>query len=137
MILDTSAIVTVLLDEHGSEVVVRAIGRADTCRVGSPTLVESAMVLTGRMGDVGRVLLANFLQAKNIDVLSFSDAHWRVAQSAFVRYGRGRHKAALNFGDCLTYAIAYVAGEPLLFGGNDFVHTDLQLVTLAPGTDDE
>jgi ribonuclease VapC len=61
-------------------------------------------------------------------VLSFGDAHWRIAQSAFVRYGKGRHPAALNFGDCLTYATAYVAGEPLLCVGNDFAQTDLELV---------
>ena len=77
--------------------------------------------------DEGRTILLSFLQEVNVDVLSFSDAHWRIAQSAFVRYGKGRHPAALNFGDCLTYAIAYVAGEPLLCVGEDFPLTDLEL----------
>lgn len=128
MILDSSAIVTIILNEKGSDRVLEAVETAEACRVGAPTLVETAMVLTSRLGDDGRTLLLSFLQEVNVDVLSFSDAHWRIAQSAFVRYGKGRHPAALNFGDCLTYAIAYVAGEPLLCVGDDFPQTDLELV---------
>ncbi|MDQ3787955.1 MAG: type II toxin-antitoxin system VapC family toxin [Actinomycetota bacterium] len=127
MIIDSSAIVTVLLREKGSERVLDALEAADACRVGAPTLVETAMVLTGRLGDNGRTMLLSLLQEVNVDVLSFGDAHWRIAQSAFVRYGKGRHPAALNFGDCLTYATAYVAGEPLLCVGDDFAQTDLEL----------
>ncbi|HEX2130624.1 MAG TPA: type II toxin-antitoxin system VapC family toxin [Actinophytocola sp.] len=117
-----------MIDEPESERVQAAIGEAAVCRIGSPTLVETTMVLTGKVGDFGRSLLTNFLQSRNVDVLSFGDAHWRIAQSAFVRYGKGRHPAGLNFGDCLTYATAYVAGEPLLCQGKDFVQTDLELV---------
>jgi len=127
VILDSSAIVTIILREMGSDRVLDAMEAADACRVGAPTLVETAMVLTGRLGDEGRTMLLSLLQEENIDVLSFGDAHWRIAQSAFVRYGKGRHPAALNFGDCLTYATAYVAGEPLLCVGEDFVQTDLDL----------
>lgn len=127
MILDSSAIVTIILRELGSDRVLDAIEAADACRVGAPTLVETTMVLTGRLGDEGRTMLLSLLQEMNIDVLSFGDAHWRIAQSAFVRYGKGRHPAALNFGDCLTYATAYVAGEPLLCVGEDFAQTDLEL----------
>lgn len=128
MILDSSAIIALLLDEVGSDRIIDALELAESCRVGAPTLVETAMVLTGRMGDNGRVLLAAFLQEEKVDVLSFTEAHWRVAQSAFVRFGKGRHPAALNFGDCLTYAVAYVAGEPLLCVGDDFPRTDLPVV---------
>jgi ribonuclease VapC len=128
VILDSSALVTIILRELGSDRVLDAIEAADACRVGAPTLVETTMVLTGRLGDEGRTMLLSLLQEVNIDVLSFGDAHWRIAQSAFVRYGKGRHPAALNFGDCLTYATAYVAGEPLLCVGNDFAQTDLELV---------
>lgn len=128
MILDTSAIIASLLDEPDSVRVSKAIGRAGVCRIGAPTLVETAMVMTGKRGDFGRALLANFLQQRNVDIVSFGEAHWHVARSAFVRYGKGRHKAALNFGDCLTYATASVAGEPLLCVGDDFVHTDLDLM---------
>jgi ribonuclease VapC len=128
MILDSSAVVAALLEEPIGERIGRTIGAAEVCRIGAPTLVETTMVLTGRAGDVGRLLLARFMQQRNIDVLSFGDAHWRVAQDAFARFGKGRHPAALNFGDCLTYAIAYVAGEPLLCVGDDFCRTDLELV---------
>ena len=131
MILDSSAIVTIFLREAGSDRVLETLEAAEVCRVGAPTLVETAMVLTGRLGDDGRTMLLSFLQEENIDVLSFGEAHWRIAQSAFVRYGKGRHPAALNFGDCLTYATVYVAGEPLLCVGEDFAQTDLELA-LAP-----
>lgn len=132
MIIDSSAIVAIFLREKGSERVLDELEAADAVRIGAPTLVETAMVLTGRLGDDGRTMLLSLLQEVNVDVLSFGDAHWRIAQSAFVRYGRGRHPAALNFGDCLTYATAYVAGEPLLCVGDDFAQTDLELV-LKPG----
>jgi ribonuclease VapC len=128
MIIDSSAIVAAIYREPTAERISDQIARAPVCRIGSPTLVETSMVLTGRFDTGGAAMLAAFLQQRNFDVVSFSDAHWRVAQSAFVRYGKGRHKAALNFGDCLTYATAYVAGEPLLCVGDDFVHTDLELV---------
>lgn len=128
MIIDSSALVAILLREKGSEPLLDALEAADACRIGAPTLVETAMVLTGRLGDAGRTMLLSLLQEVNVDVLSFGDAHWRIAQSAFVRYGKGRHPAALNFGDCLTYATAYVAGEPLLCVGDDFAQTDLDLV---------
>lgn len=128
MIIDTSAIVATVLDEVGSERIGRIIGAAATCRIGAPTLVECTTVLVGRRGVQGSLMLARFLQRRNFDVLSFGDAHWRVAQDAFGRFGKGRHPAGLNFGDCLTYATAYVAGEPLLCVGDDFAQTDLELV---------
>jgi ribonuclease VapC len=128
VILDSSAIVAAVFEEPGGEHIAQVVGEADVCRIGAPTLVETTMVLVGREGTKGNLLLARFLQRRNFDVLSFSDAHWRVAQDAFGRFGKGRHPAALNFGDCLTYATAYVAGEPLLCIGNDFAQTDLELV---------
>jgi ribonuclease VapC len=76
-------------------------------------------------------LLSDFLQHRPFEVISFGDAHWRSAQVAFTRFGKGRHAAALNFGDCLTYATAFVAGEPLLCIGDDFAQTDLPLVELS------
>lgn len=87
-------------------------------------------MVTARTGDAGKLLLGELLREWNVDVLPFGDAHWRSAQVAFVRYGKGRHPAALNFGDCLTYATVWVAGEPLLCIGDDFTRTDLDLVPL-------
>ncbi|WP_246258262.1 type II toxin-antitoxin system VapC family toxin [Amycolatopsis anabasis] len=106
------------------------MGSAPACRVGAPSLVEATLVLVNKEGASGKLLLDSFLQRRKFDILSFGDAHWRAAQDAFRRYGKGRHPAALNFGDCLTYATAWVAGEPLLCIGNDFAQTDLELVSL-------
>jgi ribonuclease VapC len=130
LIIDTSAIIACLFDEAEAEQIAGVIGDAEVCRIGAPTLVEASMVAVGRKGAAGSALLAAFLQWRNFDVLSFSDAHWRIAQTAFARYGKGRHKAALNLGDCFTYATAWVAQEPLLCVGDDFPQTDLELVKL-------
>jgi ribonuclease VapC len=130
MILDTSAVVAAILGEPEAERIAVHIGSAPACRIGAPTLVETTLVLLNKEGPSGRALLATFLQRRNFDVIAFGDAHWRAAQSAFQRFGRGRHPAKLNFGDCLTYASAWVAGEPLLCIGDDFPQTDLELVSL-------
>lgn len=130
MILDSSAIVACVLDEPMAEKIGSVIGSAGTCRIGSPTLVETTLVLVNKEGGNGKLLLAAFLQRRDFDIQSFGDAHWRLAQTAFQRYGKGRHPAGLNFGDCLTYATAAVAGEPLLCVGDDFPQTDLELVSL-------
>ncbi|GAA4552586.1 type II toxin-antitoxin system VapC family toxin [Amycolatopsis samaneae] len=130
MILDSSAIIAAILGEPRAEQIGAAIGAAPVCRIGSPILVETTIVLVHKEGNRGKTLLADFLQQRNFDVLSFGDAHWRAAQVAYLRFGKGRHPAALNFGDCLTYAAAFVAGEPLLCIGDDFPQTDLPLVKL-------
>nr|WP_202506256.1 type II toxin-antitoxin system VapC family toxin [Amycolatopsis rubida] len=110
--------------------IARAIGGAEECRIGAPTLAETSIVLAHKEGERGATLLASFLQRRRFDILTFGEAHWRTAQTAYLRYGKGRHPAALNFGDCLTYAAAMIAGEPLLCIGDDFPQTDLELVKL-------
>jgi len=130
VIIDSSAIVATIMGEPSAAALGKAIGSAPVCRVGAPTLVETTLVLVHKEGPRGKALLAAFLQQKPFDVLSFGDAHWRAAQAAFTRFGKGRHPAGLNFGDCLTYATAFVAGEPLLCVGDDFPQTDLPLVEL-------
>lgn len=92
------------------------------------------MVLTRKAGPSGRAPLAGFLDERDVLVIPFGTNHWTVAVDAFLRYGRGRHRAALNFGDCLTYATAKLAGEPLLCLGNDFALTDLPLVLSPPSS---
>lgn len=130
MIIDTSAIVALLLEEDGHEEIKYQIAAASVCRVGAPTLLEASIVMTNLMGVRGRALLALLLQDLRVDVISFGPEHWSVAHEAFLRFGKGRHPAKLNFGDCLTYATASVAREPLLCVGNDFPQTDLELVKL-------
>ena len=95
--------------------------------IGVPTLTETAIVLAARLGRDTRGLLARFLQEGTISTVPFGEAHFGVAVEAWLRYGKGRHPAALNFGDCLAYSAAKVAGEPLLCRGDDFAKTDLPL----------
>jgi ribonuclease VapC len=87
--------------------------------------VMTAMVAIGRLGSEGEALVEQFLEDWRVDVLSFGEDHWRVADVAFIRYGKDRHPAALNYGDCMTYASARLTGMPLLFTGNDFAQTDI------------
>lgn len=128
MIIDTSAVVAILREESASEALLEHIDEAAMVGIGAPTLVESGIVLLARIGVVGRTLLARFLQEGGVDVLPFTEQHWSLAVGAFSRFGKGRHPAALNFGDCLTYATSRVADQPLLCVGDDFSHTDLSLV---------
>jgi ribonuclease VapC len=87
-------------------------------------------VLTARFGPRGRTALSLFLLENDITTVSFGEAHAVAALDAYSRFGKGRHPAALNYGDCCTYAVASLAGEPLLCIGDDFTKTDLPLVDL-------
>lgn len=130
MILDSSAIVGVLRKEPRYEALAAQIRAAETIGVGTPTLVETEIVLVGGVGHSGRVLLRHFVLEEGVEVIPFGNEHWREAGRAFARFGKGRHPARLNFGDCMTYATARVAGEPLLCLGDDFAQTDLDVVRL-------
>lgn len=127
MIVDSSALLAVVLREQGYESLEQAMGAAEHVGVGAPTLVETAVVLHARIGALSRTLLVRLLDDVDAACIAFGDRHWPVALGAFARYGNGRHPAGLNFGDCLTYAVAKVANEPLLCLGEDFAHTDLAL----------
>ena len=127
MILDSSAIVAILLREPGHQKILDTLAAAEVIRAGAPTLAETGIVLSARMGVIGKTLLARFVAEAGLSVVPFGSEHWQIAVDAFGRYGKGRHPAALNFGDCLTYAVAKLANEPLLCLGNDFARTDLTL----------
>jgi len=128
LILDSSALVAIIRREVGHDCLVESLAGASAAGVGAPTLAETGIVLTARMGVVGRTLLARLVADAGLTVVSFTAQHWTVAVDAFDRFGKGRHPAALNFGDCLTYATARLAGQPLLCVGADFTLTDLELV---------
>lgn len=85
------------------------------------------MVLNFRVGPSSRSVLARFVQEARIDVIAFTQAHWLVALTAYERFGKGRHPASLDFGDCMSYATASVARKPLLCVGSDFSRTDMVL----------
>lgn len=125
MILDSSAILSVLFDEEGHDRIFESMSSAEVVAVGAPTLFETGMVAIGRLDLRGRALVSQFVEAWEVVVAPFDDRHWQVAAEAFLRYGRGRHPARLNYGDCMTYATARLADLPLLCTGNDFPQTDL------------
>lgn len=127
MILDSSAVLSILFEEPGSNDLLRKLSDPQEVGIGAPTLVETAVVLTSRLGPSSRELLEKLLQRFSVVVLPFEDIHWREALDAYQRFGKGRHRASLNFGDCMSYATARVAGRPLLCVGEDFVQTDLPL----------
>jgi ribonuclease VapC len=127
VIVDSSAIVAILLKEPGHGHLRDRLVDAEQASIGAPTVTESSLVLCSRLGRVGKTLLARFLQEAEIAVVEFTADHWTVAADAFIAYGKGRHRAGLNFGDCMTYAVARLAGEPLLCLGDDFPTTDLEL----------
>lgn len=126
MILDSSVLVVIALDAAGQGDLIRRIHRADFAGVGTPTLAETGLVLNGRLGDDGSGILERILADLAIEEIPLGEAHWREAVAAFRRFGRGRHRAGLNFGDCLTYATASLSGEPLLYVGDDFAKTDIE-----------
>ena len=133
MLLDSSALVALVMAERPARAVFDALVAAPTRAVGAPTLVETAMVLAGRRAAAApdavsdlTLIMARF----EVAVLAFGQDHWLMAWAAFLRYGKGRHPAGLNLGDCLTYAVAKLSGLPLLCIGGDFAQTDLTLVSL-------
>jgi ribonuclease VapC len=130
VIVDSSAVIAILLKEPGHERLRDRLATSERVGIGAPTVVESSLVLCSRLGHAGKTLLARFLQEAEVEVMEFTADHWTVAVDAFVAYGKGRHRAGLNFGDCMTYAVAKLAGEPLLRLGDDFPATDLQLAGL-------
>jgi ribonuclease VapC len=125
VILDSSAVVAVALQEPDHERVLAAMSAAPALGIGAPTLVESTIVTSARLGRDARGLMSRFVLEADVAVVPFTDAHFGTALDAWLRFGRGRHPASLNFGDCLAYATARVVGEPLLFTGTDFTRTDI------------
>jgi len=123
--LDSSALIAVLFAEPGYLDLVDRILEADHVRVGAPTLVEASLVLAGRRRAAANNEVEGLVKELAVTVVPFGEAEWHVAIDAFRRFGRGRHAAALNFGDCLAYASAAAAGDTLLFVGDDFARTDI------------
>ena len=126
MTLDTSALIAILLSEPGALDLVDKILEAEVVRIGTPTLVEAAAVLAHRQRRPALPQVRGLVDELGVTVVPFGSDEWEAATLAYERFGRGRHKAALNFGDCLAYATAAVAGDSLLFVGNDFARTDVK-----------
>ena len=125
MVLDSSAILAILLDEPERPSFTRLIEQDPMRLVSAATLVEVSIVIESRKGEAGRQLLERFLELTAAEVASVTADQARHACGAFRRWGKGRHPAGLDFGDVFAYALAEVTGEPLLFKGADFARTDI------------
>lgn len=126
MIIDTSAILSILFREEDAARFDRAISGAAPLRISAITLVEAAMVAEARGGFGAGQDLDAFLERTRIEVVPVTREHAAAARDAWRCYGKGNHPAALNLGDCFVYALARTAGEPVLFKGRDFALTDLE-----------
>ena len=131
MVLDTSALLVVLLNEPDAPAFRLAI-EADPVRlVSAATLVETAIVIEARVGEAGGRELDLLVHKASIEIVAVDAEHADIARHAYRQFGEGRHAAGLNYGDCFSYALAHAAGEPLLFRGNDFSQTDITPVELS------
>ncbi len=125
MVIDTSALVAILRDEPERRSFNEKI-EADPMRLMSVvSFVETALVIEARLGEAGGRELDLLLHRANVEVVPVDLDQAEIARRAFRSYGRGRHPAGLNFGDCFVYALVKTTGEPLLFKGNDFDRTDI------------
>jgi len=127
MIIDTSALLAILRDEPDAAVYAEAMQLMDSRRLSAVSFVEAAVVVDGSRDPVASRGFDELLQEARITVDPVTEAQARIARDAYRDFGRGSgHPAKLNFGDCFAYALAKVTREPLLFKGNDFVHTDVK-----------
>jgi ribonuclease VapC len=128
MVIDTSALVAILHNEPERPRFVEAIEATDSRHMSTATFVEISIVIEAKRGAEGLRDLDLFLTAAGIDLVAVDGEQAHAARRAFTRFGKGRHRADLNYGDCFSYALAMVVGEPLLFKGDDFGHTDVEPV---------
>lgn len=128
MTIDTSAILAILFDEPERAALVDMIESHAERVMSAVSVLEAAMVLEGRGGDDRGTDLDLFLKRASIKIVPFDQEQLTLARRAFRRFGKGRHRAGLNFGDCAAYALAQWSGEPLLFKGDDFAATDVMRV---------
>jgi len=128
LIVDSSAILAIFFREKGANDLLSTIVAAEVVGIGAPTAAETGLVLTARLQHNATGDLLRFFRETGIEIVPFTDPHWQRSIDAYARFGKGRHPAGLNFGDCMTYATAALARQPLLCVGDDFRKTDLDLV---------
>jgi ribonuclease VapC len=134
MVIDSSALISILLGEPDRESFKRAIDGAAVRLISAVTKLEANLVAVGRLGPATAYELDTLIHELAITIVPFDDHQATIARNAFVRFGKGRHRAGLNFGDCAAYALAIAEAEPLLFKGTDFGATDVMVVQV--GADD-
>lgn len=126
MIVDTSAVIAILRGEPDAPAMVRALQHGQTCRMSAANYFEAAVVTDGNRNPVLSRRFDDLLREVAIVIEPVTLQQAEIAREAYRDFGKGRHKAGLNFGDCFAYALAKVMGEPLLFKGDDFCHTDIE-----------
>jgi ribonuclease VapC len=133
MVIDTSAVIAIFLDEPERLAFSRVILASTPRLMSAVSKLEAGMVALARAGQAGASRLDGILRELDLAFVPFDERQADIARDAFARYGKGRHKAALNFGDCAAYAVAVAEAEPLLFKGTDFGATDVQVVPVGGG----
>lgn len=125
MIIDSSAILAILFDEQDAGTYAKAIASAESCRMSAATFVETAIVVETQTRAHGGRQLDALMRRAGIAIEPVTEEQAHLARQAFVDFGKGRHPAGLNYGDCFSYALSKATREPLLFKGKDFAKTDL------------
>ena len=126
MVIDSSALIAIMSKEPERRPFEESIRLASTRLLGAAALVETSIVVLSRRHEEGLAVLNELLVDMRVETVPLSADHARLAIDAFRRFGKGRHPAGLNFGDCFSYALAKATGEPLLFKGGDFSQTDIK-----------
>lgn len=130
MIVDASAIIAILQNEPETVAMGKALRKAQVCRISPVNYVEAAIIADNNSNPALRRKLDDLLREAPISIEPITLEQAKIAREAYRDFGKGRHKAGLNLGDCFAYALAKETREPLLFKGNDFVHTDVEAANL-------
>lgn len=137
MVIDTSALVAILLGEPEAKTIAMAIANDNKRLIGAFSLLETSIVIESKKGEDGALELDLLLRKIQAEIISMNSAQTEGARKAWRDFGKGRHPAALNIGDCCAYALAKITGEPLLFKGDDFSKTDISLVSYSNRVNEE
>jgi ribonuclease VapC len=130
MVIDASAVIAILLAEEDAERYARAMGAASQARMSAASYLEAAVVIDNRGDVVARREFDRFIRRAGIEVVAVDLEQAEIARQAYRDFGKGRHRAGLNFGDCFSYALSKAIDEPLLFKGGDFALTDVKIEPL-------
>ncbi len=130
VVIDTSAVIAILQEEPGAAVLARAMENAHVRLLSAASFVEAGIVLEARVGPAGQGMLERFVADGEVEVISLTRVHARAAVDGFRRYGKGRHPAALNLGDCFVYGFAVEEDATVLCTGDDFALTDIPVIAV-------
>jgi ribonuclease VapC len=130
LVLDSSALLAILFGEPEQNAFLDLIFDREERRISAFSVLETGSVILSRKGPAGRLIFDSLCEELDLEVVPFTVEQMRLARQAWERFGKGRHPAALNLGDCCSYALARATGDPLLYKGNDFPQTDLDLIRI-------